>query len=160
MISALDLAVERYSQHMTESERSEQDRNEIEARFRELIFSARSDLQFFNDVTVVADNWMNTNGWIVFIHLTEGVGGGEEITQALDIFRDAARTLPKLHMRDGHIAFHACELTEETKQGVRDAVERSEGQVRHLREIRAAQGQSYKEFFTSIREQFGDLPAD
>lgn len=158
--SALDLAVDRYTQHMTESERNEQDRNEIEIMFRELIFSARGDLAFFNDVTVVADDWMNTNGWLVFIHLAEGAGGGDEITQALDIFRDAARTLPKLHMRDGHIAFQACELTEEAEQGVRDAVERSEGQVRYLREIRAAQGQSYKEFFTSIREQFGDLPAD
>jgi hypothetical protein len=158
--SAFDLAVECYSQHLTESERSEEDREGIETAFRELIFSARSDLQFFNDVTVVADDWMNTNGWIVFIHLAEGVGGGEEITQALDIFRDAARTLPKLHMRDGHIAFQACELTAETEQGIRDAVERSEGQVRHLRDIRAVQGQSYKEFFTSIREQFGNLPAD
>jgi hypothetical protein len=103
---------------------------------------------------------MNTNGWIVFIHLTEGVGGGEEITQALDIFRDAARTLPKLHLQDGHIAFQACELTAEIEQGIRDAVERAEGQVHHLREIRAVQGQSYKEFFASIRVQFGDLPAD
>lgn len=157
---AVDLAVERYDQSLIESERSEQDRQEIEAAFRQLVISARGDLSFFGDVTIVRDRWMNTNDWIVFIHLNEGVAGGEEITHAVDIFRDAARTLPKVHVRDGCIAFQACELSEETKRGFRDAVERSEGQVEHLREIRAAQGQTYSEFFTSIQEQFGDLPSD
>ncbi|MFZ1155703.1 MAG: hypothetical protein WAN93_12450 [Solirubrobacteraceae bacterium] len=157
---AVDLAVERYQERVIQTEYDEQERQEIEAAFDQLFVSARSDLAFFSGVSIVRDDWMNTGGWIVFIHLKEGVAGGEEITQALDIFRDAARTLQKLHLREGCIAFQACELTEGIEREIRLAVERSEDQVRHLREIRATQGQTFKELFTSIQQQFGELPAD
>lgn len=157
---ALDRAFERYNHSLVESDRREHDRKDIEVAFRQLSVSARSDLPFFGEVTVVRDDWMNTGGWIVFLHLSEGIAGGEEVTSALDIFRDAARTLPNVHMRDGCIAFQACELTDETERGFRDAVQRSEDQVRHLREFRAQQGQTYNEFVTSIQDQFGALPTD
>ena len=157
---ALDLAVERYNERLIESERSEQDRKEIEVAFAELVVSARSNLPFFGDVKVVRDDWLDTGGWVVFIQLNEGAAGGEEVSHAVEIFRDAARTLQKVHLRDGCIAFQSCEITEEAEGGFRDAVKRSEDQVRHIRAIRAEQAQVYQEFFTSIREQFGEFPTD
>jgi hypothetical protein len=160
LLGALDLAVDRYYERMSKSERSEQERKGIEAGFRELVASARSNLSFFGDVNVVRDNWLNTGDWIVFIHFNEAATSGEEISHAVDIFRDAARTLLHVHLRDGCIAFQSCDITAEVERGFRDAVKRSEDQVRHVRAIRADQGQTYQAFSTSIREQFGEFPTD
>jgi hypothetical protein len=155
---ALQRAVTRYEESVTESEQREQDRVGIEAAFREIVLSARGDLPFFQDVTVQTDNWLGTAGLIVFVHLNEAVATGEEIAHAVDSFRDAARMLPKIHLRDGCIAFEACEINEETQRGIHAAVKRTEDQVHHVREIRARQGMDYGKFAASLREQFGDLP--
>jgi hypothetical protein len=157
---ALDLAVTRYHERMSQSERSEQDRKQIETTFRNLLVSARSDLAFFADVTVMQDDWLNTGGWIVFVHFTEGTATAEEVGHAVDIFRDAARMLPAVHLRDGCIAFQSCEVTDQTELGFCNAVERSEAEVRHLRTFRAAEKQTYQDFAASIGGQFGELPAD
>jgi hypothetical protein len=157
---ALDSAVERYNERLIESERSEVDRKEIETVVAELVVSARSDLPFFGHVKVVRDDWLNTGGWVVFINLHEGAAGGEEVSHAVEIFRDTARTLRQVHLRDGCIAFQSGEITEEVEGEFRNAVRLVEDQVRHVRGIRAEQTQVYQDFFTSIRTQFGDLPTD
>ena len=156
--AAVDLAVARYDECVSKSQHSEQDRQQIETAFHDVLISARSDLAFFADVTVVRDEWLNTGGWIVFIHFDSATA--EEVSHAAGIFHDAARTLPKVHLRDGRIAFQACEITEATERGFRDAVERSETEVRHLRTVRTEQQQIYRDFAIGIREQFGGFPAD
>jgi hypothetical protein len=155
---ALELAVARYETSVIEADQRRRDQLRIEAEFREIVLSARSDLPFFHDVTVLPDRWMSTGGEVVFVHLNEAAATGEEISHAVDIFRDAARTLPKIHLRDGCIAFQACEISNETRRSIQAAVKLTEEQVRHVREIRARQGRDYIEFAAGIREQFGDLP--
>lgn len=160
LLNALDLAGEHYDERLTESEHSEQNRKESEAAFAQLVASASSDLPFFGDVEVVRDDWLNTHGWIVFIRLIEGAAAGEEVSHAVEIFRDTAKSLQGVHLRQGSIAFQSCNITEGVENGLREAVKRSEEQVRHLRAIRSQQIQMYQEFAASIRERFGQLPND
>ncbi len=155
---ALQLAFERHRERLTDDARREEERARLEVAFRDLVHSARSDLDPFGEVRVIKDEWLATNGWLVVLELREGAGGVAERVQVFKIFQDAARQLPHLHDRDGNIAFQAFALAEESEQALRTAIGLSEDQIRYLRDFRTTQARDFDEFAARIQRQFGSLP--
>jgi hypothetical protein len=155
---AVDLASKRYTEQIQTADEREVERGALEAEFRQLVASARSDdLDFFRDPRLVKDEWLGTNGWIVFIELEQGAAGAHELFQSVDIFRGARGVLAGAHARDGCIAFEAFQISDETRRALETAITACEEQVRHVRNFRSEQQTVFDRFAAGITEEFGCL---
>ena len=96
----VDLAHERHTQQHSDAEQRERQRLEAETAFREIVFSARSDLGLFHDVAVQTDEQAGTCDWLVCLELRLGDAGQAEFHSVVDIFRGADGVLAKTDRLD------------------------------------------------------------
>jgi hypothetical protein len=156
---AVALAGERHAEQAAESAERELARQQLETALREFIDSAGGDRPaLFGEVHVVNDRWLGTFGWLALLEVRVGGRGQEELTQTQDIFGNQSAAFPRLHVREGGLAFSISELTGELKDALRTAIARSEDQARHVREFRARQADAFQAFASEIHRRFGGLP--
>jgi hypothetical protein len=156
---AVALAGERHAEQAAESAERELARQQLETALREFIESAGGDRPaLFGEVHVVNDRWLGTFGWLALLEVRVGGRGQEELTQTQDIFGNQSAAFPRLHVREGGLAFSISELTCELKDALRTAIARSEDQARHVREFRARQADAFQAFASEIHRRFGGLP--
>ncbi len=158
---AVALAFARHNERLAESAEGELERAELEAAFRELVYSARNDdVALFGDIQVVKDEWMGTYGWLVSMDVQLGVAEGEEVGHLMGILGDTHGYLTKLQMHEGRVVFEAFRLTEEAGQELRSAISRVEDQIQHVRDFRAGQAEAFRRYAAEIQRELGPLPDD
>jgi hypothetical protein len=156
---AVALAGERYAEQAAESGERELARQQLEIALREFIDSTQgNEPALFGAVQVVNDKWLGTFGWFALLEIRVGGRGQEELTQTQNIFGNQPAAFPRLHVRDGRLAFSISELTNELQDALRTAIADSEDQARHIREFRARQTDAFQAFASDIHRRFGRLP--
>lgn len=158
---AVDVAAQRYADHLVETEEKERTRNELDQRLRGIVTEAGTQQAVLGEASVKRDVWLGTLGLIALIPIRASVAGGDPLESyyVQQAFNGQRPYLSNFHQRGDSLAFSLNEMTEDVEKAIRAAVANADTQVARLRRIRLQQAQIHAQFAAKVREHFGPLTA-